>query len=97
MPISTGLSGAPVIDDRNQVVGIVTNAGASTQDLDLLLQLYHLKAFPEAPPVVMVPGQVTVNLNVFSIVAQLAENLRNFASPGYGDAVPMRYLRKAAP
>ena len=97
MPISPGLSGAPVIDDKNRVVGIVTSAGASTQDINLLLQAYHLKAFPENPPVVLVPGQVTVNLNVFSIVAQLAESLRNFASPGYGDAVPMRYLRKAAP
>ena len=102
MPISTGLSGAPIIDDRNRVVGIVTNAGASTKDIDLLLQFYHLNAFPELPPVVL-PGQqagqtqVTVNLNVFSIVAQLAENLRNFASPGYGDAVPMKYLRRVTP
>jgi S1-C subfamily serine protease len=102
MPISTGLSGAPVIDDKNRVVGIVTNAGASTQDIDLLLRFYHLNAFAVPPPVVVPapqPGQqqVTVNLNVFSIVAQLAENLRNFASPGYGDAVPMRYLRKEKP
>lgn len=102
MPISPGLSGAPVIDDANRVVGIVTMAGASTQDIDLLIQLNHLNASPEIPPVV-VPGQqagqkqVTVNLNVFSIVAQLAESLRTFASPGYGDAVPMRYLRKVKP
>lgn len=100
MPISPGLSGAPIIDDANRVVGILTMAGASTQDIDLLIQLNHLNAFPETPPSV-VPGQqagqkqVTVNLNVFSLVAQLAESLRTFASPGYGDAVPMRYLRKA--
>lgn len=101
MPISTGLSGAPVIDDGNHVIGIVTSAGASTRDIDLLIQLNRSNAFPELPPVVTptLPGQqqVTVNLNVFSILAQLAENLRNFASPGYGDAVPMRYLRKAKP
>ena len=102
MPISPGLSGAPVIDDRNRAIGIVTQAGASTQDIDLLIRLYHANAFPEAPPVV-IPGaqlgqqQVTVNLNVFSILAQLAENLRNYDSPGYGDAVPMRYLRKGKP
>jgi S1-C subfamily serine protease len=102
MPISPGLSGAPIVDDGNRVIGIVTQAGASTQDIDLLIQLNHLNAFREAPPVFAPapqPGQqeVTVNLNVFSIVAQLAENLRNFASPGYGDAVPMRYLRKERP
>ncbi len=102
MPISTGLSGAPVIDDQNRAIGIVTSAGASTPDIDRLIAFYHLNAFPELPPVVgptQQPGQqqVTVNLNAFSILAQLAENLRNFASPGYGDAVPMRYLLKEKP
>lgn len=99
MPISPGLSGAPIIDDGNRVIGIVSQAGASTQEVDLLIQLNHANAFQEAPPVFAAgqqPGQqqVTLNLNVFRIVAQLAESLRNFASPGYGDAVPMRYLLK---
>lgn len=30
MPISTGLSGAPIIDDKNRAVAIVTNAGGWT-------------------------------------------------------------------
>jgi len=100
MPISTGLSGAPIIDDGNTVIGIVTMAGASTRDIDVLIQLNHLNAFAAVPPAVAPPAQqgappqVTVNLNAFSILAQLAESLRNFASPGYGDAVPIRYLRK---
>lgn len=90
MPISTGVSGSPVIDDENRVVGIVTLAGASTRDIDQLIQLNRLNAFAVPPAG---PNQVT--LNVFSVVAQLAESLRAFASPGYGDAVPIRYLKKA--
>jgi S1-C subfamily serine protease len=98
MPVSPGLSGAAIINDENRVIGILTNAGASTRDIDLLIQLNHLNAFAVAPPVVAPPTagqqQVTWNLNVFSIVAQLAESLRNFASPGYGDAVPIHFLKK---
>jgi len=100
MPVSPGLSGAPVIDNDNRVIGILTNAGASTTDIDNLIQLYHLNAFAVPPPVVA-PGpqagqqQVTVNLNAFSVLAQLAETVKNFASPGYGDAVPIRFLRRA--
>jgi S1-C subfamily serine protease len=100
MPISPGLSGAPVIDDDNHVIAIVSAAGFSTAGIDLLIQLNHLKAFEQppaqgAPP--PPPGQRQVSLNPFSLLAEFAENLRNFASPGYGDAVPMRYLKKATP
>lgn len=99
MPISPGLSGSPVINDENQVVGIVTNAGFSTQRLDMLIQANRQHAFdafnpPPAPPVA---GQVQITFNVFEIVAELAETLREFGSPGYGDAVPIIYLRKAPP
>jgi len=99
MPISPGISGSPVIDDMNRVVGIVTNAGFSTQKLDLLIQFNRGHAFdsmnPPAPP--SVPGQVQVTFNIFSMVAELAETLREFGSPGYGDAVPINYLTKAPP
>jgi hypothetical protein len=97
MPISTGLSGSPIINDENRIVGIVTMAGASTTDIDLLIHLNHSNAFVVQPPLGVpppLPGQQQVTLNVFSLVAQLAENLKAFASPGYGDAVPIRYLRR---
>lgn len=98
MPISPGLSGAPVINNENQVVGIVTSAGSSTQMIDLLIQLNHLNAFaPPVPAQPQAPGQQQVNLNAFSILAEFAEHLRNFASPGYGDAVPVRYLKRGSP
>ncbi len=95
MPISAGLSGSPIIDGNNRVIGILTMAGASTPELDALIQLNRLNAFAVPPqPAAAQPGQRQVTLNPFSLVAQLAENLKNFASPGYGDAVPIRYLRK---
>jgi S1-C subfamily serine protease len=97
MPISPGLSGSPIIDTENQVVGIVTQAGSSTPMVDLLIQLNHLNAFgvPGPPVASPLPGQ-SVNLNAFSILAEFAEHLRNFASPGYGDAVPIRYLKRGS-
>ena len=97
MPISAGLSGSPIIDQNNRVIGIVTMAGASTLELDLLIQLNHQNFFAGPPfavaPPPSQPGQIQVNLNPFVLVAQLAETLKNFASPGYGDAVPIKYLR----
>ncbi|HSY11321.1 MAG TPA: serine protease [Verrucomicrobiae bacterium] len=100
MPISPGLSGSPLVNDRNEVVGVVTAAGFSTQKLDMLILANRQHAFdalnppPANPPP---PGQAQVTFNVFQIVAELAESLREFGSPGYGDAVPITYLRKAQP
>jgi S1-C subfamily serine protease len=100
MPISTGLSGSPIINDENRIIGIVTMAGASTTDIDLLIQLHHLNAFAVPQPMGVPPppaGQQQVTLNVFSLLAELAESLKAFASPGYGDAVPIRYLKREPP
>jgi S1-C subfamily serine protease len=99
MPISPGLSGSPIIDSDNQVVGIVTQAGSSTPMVDLLIQLNHANAFGvQQPQTALIPGQpMNINLNAFSILAEYAEHLRNFASPGYGDAVPIRYLKRGLP
>ncbi|HEY0703384.1 MAG TPA: serine protease [Candidatus Acidoferrales bacterium] len=95
MPISAGLSGAPVIDDENRVVGIVTNAGGWTADLDRLMLAYHGGAFATPPaPAPTQPNEITFNLNGMAVVAELAGLFHDFASPGYGDAVPMRYLKK---
>ncbi len=98
MPMSPGLSGSPVLDAENQVVAIVTLAGSSTTTIDFLIQLNHLNAFGAALTVgPSVQGQSGVNLNALSILAEFAENLRTFASPGYGDAVPIRYLKRGLP
>jgi hypothetical protein len=97
MPISTGLSGAPIIDDENRVLGIVTNAGGWTQDLDRLLMAFRGGAFasPQPSPAPnQPPNTVTFTLNSMALTAELAGLFHDYASPGYGDAVPLRYLRK---
>ncbi|MGD0902310.1 MAG: serine protease [Terracidiphilus sp.] len=96
MPISTGLSGAPIIDDENQALGIVTNAGGWTEDLDHLLLAFRGGAFATplpAPAPGRSPNSVSFSLNSMAVTAELAALFHDFASPGYGDAVPLRYLR----
>jgi hypothetical protein len=88
MPISPGLSGAPIIDDKNRAIGIVTSAGAWSQDLDLLLNWEHLR---ESQPV---PAGAVQQVDFQSMLGELAEMFHDYGSPGYGDAVPMRYLKK---
>jgi S1-C subfamily serine protease len=97
MPISAGLSGAPIVDDENRVLAVVTNAGGWTRDLENLMLAFHGGAFQVAPPPPnpqQPPNTVTFNLNSFALTAELAGLFHDFASPGYGDAVPLRYLRK---
>ncbi len=100
MPISTGLSGAPVIDDENRVLGVVTNAGGWTGDLDNLLVAFRSGAFNTVQPPPnpnLPPNAVTFTLNSMALTGELAGLFHDFASPGYGDAVPLRYLRKPQP
>jgi S1-C subfamily serine protease len=97
MPISTGLSGAPIIDDENRVIAVVTNAGGWTQDLEHLLIAFRGGAFSQpAPPLnpIQPPNTITFTLNPVAAMAELAGLFHDYASPGYGDAVPLRYLRK---
>lgn len=100
MPISTGLSGAPIIDDENRVLGVVTNAGGWTQDLDLLLMAFRGGAFKTTPPPPnpnQPPNTFSFSLNEMALTGELAGLIHDFASPGYGDAVPLRYLEKPQP
>jgi len=97
MPISTGLSGAPIIDEENRAVAVVTSAGGWTHDLDNLMMAFHGGAFQTPPPIPnpqQPPNTVTFTLNPMAVTAELAALFHDYASPGYGDAVPLRYLRK---
>jgi len=89
MPISTGISGSPVIDDENRAIAVVTQAGAWSSDLDLLIQFQRMRE--TAPNAGSTPADFS------SVVAHLAQVFHEFASPGYGDAVPLRYLKKQGP
>lgn len=100
MPISSGLSGAPVIDDENRVVAVVTNAGGWTQDLDHLMLAFHGGAFQTPPPPPnpqQPPNTITFSLNSMALTAELAGLFHDYASPGYGDSVSLRYLKKPPP
>lgn len=97
MPISAGLSGAPIVDDENRAIAVVTNAGGWTQDLEHLMIAFRGGAFqiPQAPPdPKQPPSTLTFNLNSMALTAELAGLFHDYASPGYGDAVSLRYLRK---
>jgi S1-C subfamily serine protease len=87
MPLSPGLSGAAVIDDDNRVISVVSSAGASTGILDALIQTANIQEK------LLRPGQQP-NVDWPWAVGQLARNLRDYASPGYGDSVPVSYLKK---
>jgi hypothetical protein len=86
MPISPGLSGAPVVDDENRAIGVVTSAGAWSQDLDFLLKWERLRESRQPP---MPNG----SLDLPTLLGELAEMFHDYGSPGYGDAVPMSYLK----
>lgn len=87
MPISPGLSGAPLIDDDNHAIGVITSAGAWSPYLDLLLQ----KTREQEQKGDLPTGEV---LDTQFLVGKLAEIFHDYGSPGYGDAVPMRYLKQ---
>jgi S1-C subfamily serine protease len=88
MPISTGISGGPLLDDDNRVIGVVTSAGAWGADLQLLTQKWKSMSLgipqPDMSPELLLTGH-------------LAEIVHDYASPGYGDAVPISYLRRTRP
>jgi hypothetical protein len=86
MPLSPGFSGAPLIDDKNRAIGVVTNAGAWSPDLDQLIQAVASRG----------PQASSVNgPDLQTMIGELAAAFHDYGSPGYGDAVPMRYLGKA--
>jgi hypothetical protein len=85
MPISTGISGAPVINDRDEVIAVVTQAGASFPDLDSLIEKQRMKDQAGLTDQSTEPDPL-------SAIAHLGEVFRDFASPGYGDSVPLSYL-----
>jgi S1-C subfamily serine protease len=87
MPISPGISGAAVIDDDNRVIAVVTAAGAWSAQLDFLAQLSRMGAFQNAPQ---------NNLDLTAAVAQFAQIFHDYGSPGYGDSVPLSYLKTTA-
>jgi S1-C subfamily serine protease len=85
MPISPGFSGAPIIDDDNGVVAVVSSAGIWSPELEVLTGLMRNGQLRDAPN----------TISAISAVATLAEAFHDYGSPGYGETVPLSYLKKA--
>jgi S1-C subfamily serine protease len=80
MPICVGLSGAPVIDDQNHAVAMISRAGMWPEgELDEQIRRYQKKD-PAAD----------------KILGALAYSYHQFASPGFGDSVPLCYLNPSS-
>lgn len=93
MPISGGLSGAPVIDNENKAIAVVSSAGLWSDPLDHLIDL--LDKGQLGPPLYQppaVPQKDTLNLGW--AVGVLTKSFHQYSSPGYGDSVPLSYLKK---
>jgi hypothetical protein len=92
MPACPGLSGAPIINDENKAIAILSRAGVWPEELDQLIDSWdkgQLGARPVAQPQPTLQSN-TANLPWF--VGALAWSSHKFASPGYGDSVPLSYL-----
>ena len=92
IPASPGLSGAPVIDNENRVIAVVTQGGLWSQSLEMLTRFEQMRDANPPPQQPNTPqGQITVDW--ISAVGQLAQFFHDWSSPGYGDAVPIGYLK----
>jgi hypothetical protein len=93
MPISGGLSGAPVIDDENKAIAVVYAAGLWDEALDRLIVLVDTQQL--GPPLLQPPFALQKDtLNMNWAVGELAKSFHQYSSPGYGDSVPLSYLGK---
>jgi hypothetical protein len=94
LPISGGLSGAPVIDDENRAIAVVDAAGLWDDALDRLIVLVDTNQL--GPPLLQPPFAQKDTLNMNWAVGELAKSFHQYSSPGYGDSVPLSYLKKKA-
>jgi hypothetical protein len=87
MPITAGVSGGPVIADDDTVVGINSEIPVYfTRELARIIQVYL--AHNPAPS-----GMILMqSFNTNQVLAELANVVREFESPGAGLAVPTSYL-----
>lgn len=93
MPLSAGLSGAPIIDDENRVLAVVHGGGLWTPDQLKVLQDFQNGNFTPDPKANRQQQDI---IHLYALMGELLRELRSYASPGYGDAVPLRYLRKTS-
>jgi hypothetical protein len=85
MPITAGVSGSPVIDANNEVIGVmIENPIPEIADLTQLIQA-ELVQKPQG-------GVFIGGFNTNKVLAEIAYILTGFVSSGAGYAVSVSYL-----
>jgi S1-C subfamily serine protease len=91
MPITPGVSGAPLINDSDEVVGVMSEVTALwTKNLDDAMSLAGMKGGPSGVSMTYGSGR---SLDFVSAIGDLATVVRLFESPGSAYAVPLYYLK----
>src|ERR1039458_343429 len=91
MPLTPGTSGSPVISDDDKVIGIVSEAPVVwTKQLSDLIAISHVRGFSGGMETSFSNG---MKFDPLKVLAELAEVVHDFESPGAGLAVPTRYLK----
>ena len=88
MPISPGASGAPLINEQDEVVAVIVEVPVpAIDDIQKLIQVYTRNQ-PRSS--VAIIGGFETN----KVLAELAFIVQEFESPGSGQAVPLSYLHR---
>jgi|SRR5208282_2674081 len=86
MPLSPGLSGAPLINDKNRAVAVINSAGAWNPELEAFVRDLRTGSLH--------PDPNSLEARLASVLSSLLVIYHEFASPGYGDAVPLSNLKR---
>lgn len=85
MPITPGASGGPLIDDRGEVLGVISQEPVVwMSDLEALVKTYGQNASGS--------GVYLSGFDVTKLLAQLAFVVHEFETPGSGLAIPASYF-----
>ena len=85
MPITRGASGAPILSERDEAIGVISEIPIIwTQELQRLVQSYAANGSGS--------GVFIGSFDTTKALAQLAWVVSEFESPGAGLAVPLSYL-----
>jgi S1-C subfamily serine protease len=87
MPITPGVSGAPVIDDSDHAIGVISEIPVVvTDDIQKIISVFGEGRVPGS-------GITLSGFDTTKILGELAFVVVEFESPGAGFAVPVSYLK----
>lgn len=89
MPITPGASGGPLVDDRDEVIGVISQVPVIwSQDLQQIINVYATTGRSS--------GVLISGFDVNKLVAQLAFIVHEFETSGSGLAIPVSYFEPPA-